>query len=52
MYPLVDMRQDASLPYSSAYQEADALRAKLIAGSPQYAALLSGWQDTPVTPEL
>ena len=31
-------------------REAEAVRAALIARSPEYKALLSGWEDTEVTP--
>ena len=51
IFPLVDQRADAELPGSSAYWEAEGLRAKLIAASPQYAAMLSGWQDVEPTPD-
>ena len=52
MYPLVDQRKEMELPHSTAYREAESLRAKLAAASPQYAAMLAGWEDTEVTPEL
>lgn len=51
IFALVDQRADAELPASSAYQEAETLRAKLIAASPQYAGMLSGWQDVEPTPD-
>ena len=52
VYPLVDQRIEVELPHGIAYQEAESLRAKLAAASPQYAAMLAGWEDTEVTPEL
>ena len=51
IYPLVDQRLDAELPASSAYWEAESLRSKLIAASPQYAAMLGGWQNVEPTPD-
>ena len=52
MYPLVDQRKEIELPHGIAYREAESLRAKLAAASPQYAAMLAGWEDIEVTPEL
>ena len=51
IFPLVDQRIDAELPTSGAFWEAESLRAKLIAASPQYAAMLSGWQVVEPTPD-
>ena len=52
VYPLVDQRIEMELPTGTAYREAESLRAKLSAASPQYAAMLAGWEETEVTPEL
>lgn len=51
LFPLVDARIDEVLPASEAYREAEAVREALIAKSPEYRALLSGWEDTEVTPD-
>ena len=49
-FPLVDARIDEVLPNSEAYREAELLRQCLAQKSPAWAALLSGWENTPVTP--
>ena len=51
LFPLADARVDETLPASEAYRGAEALREALVARSPEYKALLSGWEDTPVTPD-
>lgn len=51
IFPLVDQRIDAELPLNGAFWEAESLRAKLIAASPQYANMLSGWQEVEPTPD-
>lgn len=50
LFPLVDARVDEVLPASEVYREAEAVREALIKRSPEYAAMLSGWEDTEVTP--
>jgi len=50
MFPLADARVDEVLPTSEAFREAEQLRERLAAKSPAWAAVLSGWEDTPVTP--
>lgn len=51
LFPLADERQGEVLPSSEAYRDAEAVREQLIAQSPEYKALLSGWEDTEVTPD-
>lgn len=51
LFPLVEARVDEVLPASEAYRDAEALREALVARSPEYRAILSGWEDTPVTPD-
>lgn len=51
MFPLADARVDEVLPTSEAFREAEQLRERLAAKSPAWAAVLSGWEDTPVTPD-
>ncbi len=50
-FPLIDVRVDEVLPTSEAYREAELVRERLVTASPAWAALLSGWEDTPVTPD-
>lgn len=50
MFPLVDARVDEVLPTSEAYRDSELLRERLVSASPEWAALLSGWENTPVTP--
>lgn len=50
MFPLVDARVDEVLPTSEAYRDSELLRERLVSQSPEWAALLSGWESTAVTP--